>query len=154
MCSSDLNLIGILAYAILDTIRNRGFRKVWRTAVTALCIAAGASGIMMLTAFTGAFGYENRIPALEQISQVQISLPLSLSDDNSYSYSSTGKITVETPESIALVLAFHQAMVDEKKPIRQYQVGEPGRYVTIDRNDTKMLKLIGKYDKMCIRDRG
>ncbi len=146
------NLIGILAYAILDTIRNRGFRKVWRTAVTALCIAAGASGIMMLTAFTGAFGYENRIPALEQISQVQISLPLSLSDDNSYSYSSTGKITLETPESIALVLAFHQAMVDEKKPIRQYQVGEPGRYVTIDRNDTKMLKLIGKYDRYSFDD--
>lgn len=146
------NLIGILAYAILDTIRNRGFRKVWRTAVTALCIAAGASGVMVLTTFTGAFGYENRIPALEQISQVQISLPLSLSDDNSYSYNSTCKITLENPESIGLVLAFHQAMVNEKKPIREYQIGEPGKYVTINRNGTKMLKLIGKYDRYSFDD--
>ena len=146
------NLIGMIAYAILDTVRNRGFRKIRRTAVTALCIACAASGLFGLSAATGIFGYENRVPDLDDVVRVKVGMPTSLSNDTVYSFNEYREITLEEPESIKLVLDFHQAMVAEKQPIQEYQNGETRKFVTTDRNGTRMLMLRDGYDRYLFDD--
>ncbi len=96
------NLVGIVAYVILDTIRNRGFREIRVTAVTACGIALGVSGLMGLGALTGTFGYEKRVPLLEDIVSVQIEMPVSLSDNTAYALGNAQQITLKDPENIKL----------------------------------------------------
>lgn len=146
------NLIGMIAYAILDTVRNRGFRKIRRTAVTALCIACVASSLFGIGAVTGIFGYENRVPTLDEVVRVKVDMSASLSNDTVYDLNGYRQITLEDPESVKLVLDFHQAMVAEKQPIQEYQNGETRKYVTVDRNGTRMLTLLDGYDRYLFDD--
>lgn len=146
------NLVGMVAYMILDTIRNRGFRRIRQTALTALCIMGGASALAAVTVFTGVFGYEDRIPALDRVEQVQVGMSAALSDNAIALFGGYRDITLEDPESIKLVLDFHQAMVAEKTPIREYQNGQNLQFSARDRSGARVLTLLDGYDRYAFDD--
>lgn len=64
------------------------------------------------------------------------------------------EVTLKDPESIKLVLDFHQAMIAEKKPIREYQNKETKRFVSLDRTGVRVLNLIDGYDRYQFDDGG
>lgn len=140
-------LIGALAYAILDTVRNRGFKRIRRTLITAMAVVCGAAGIGYLGAVTGTFGYEDRLPELSQVENVRVETASSLSNDSVSQFNEFLEVTLKDPESIKLVLDFHQAMIAEKKPIREYQNKETKRFVSLDRTGVRVLNLIDGYDR-------
>ena len=146
------NLVGMVAYIILDTVRNRGLRKIRKTALTALCIMGGASAAAAVTVLTGVFGYENRVPALERVEQVQVSMSASLCNNAMAPFGGYREITLKDPESIKLVLDFHQAMVAEKAPIQEYRNGETLRFASRDRTGARVLTLLDGYDRYAFDD--
>ncbi len=93
-------LLGMLAYVILDTIRNRGFKNIVRSLMTGVIGVVGVGAFSALVVVTGTFGYEKWLPTEDNIASVSISdgnfldgFPLSDSD------------------SIHQVISFHQAVL-------------------------------------------
>ena len=100
-------LLGLIVYFILDTIRNRGFRKIAHTAVVGCTAAVLATGFFTLSNLTHTFGYETRIPKPHQIQSVALywdapgSLGSTALDDG---------VTLTDRESIEAVLSFHKSV--------------------------------------------
>ena len=63
-------LLGLAVYFILDTIRNRGFRKIAQTAIVGYTAAVLVTAVFASSNLTHTFGYETRVPPIQQIESV------------------------------------------------------------------------------------
>lgn len=106
-------VLGVLAYVILDTIRNRGFKNILRAGLVSVCATAGVGLCALLISVTGTFGYEQWMPKEEEIASVSVDMgtteSISLSDD----------FPLTDPESIGKVLACHKAIVTNQYTIEK-----------------------------------
>ena len=106
-------VLGVLAYVILDTIRNRGFKNILRAGLVSVCATAGVGLCALLIRVTGTFGYEHWLPKEEEIASVSVDMgtteSISLSDD----------FPLTDPESIGKVLACHKAIVTNQYTIEK-----------------------------------
>ncbi len=101
-------LLGLITYFALDTIRNRGFRKIAQTAIVGCAAAVLATAFFAISNLTHTFGFETRIPAIQQVEGVQIEW------DAPGSYASSAlrsSIILSDRESIQRALDFHQSIV-------------------------------------------
>lgn len=132
---------GALGYVIIEVILNRGFKTLARSLpLGALMLAVALGGCATLT--TGGLGYENRLPAVSNITSVSINYdgrfasrivslgePLTEVDatgvvgnvnekgrnEGAFKEISTLRdLTLREEQNIATVLAFHAATVAEK----------------------------------------
>lgn len=60
-------LLGIAVYFILDTIRNRGFRKVAQTAIVGCTAAVLVTAVFAASNLTHTFGYETAFPKYSRL---------------------------------------------------------------------------------------
>ena len=93
-------LLGILAYVILDTIRNRGFKNIVRSLMTGVIGVVGVGAFSALVVVTGTFGYERWLPTEDNIASV------SISDGNFLD-----GFPLSDADSIHQVVSFHQAVL-------------------------------------------
>ena len=100
------SVLGILAYIILDTVRNRGFKNIVRSLVTGVAGVVGVGVFSVLVAVTGTFGYESWLPTEDDIASV------SISDDNFLD-----GFPLSDAESIHQVVSFHQAVLSNQKTV-------------------------------------
>lgn len=100
-------LLGLAVYFILDTIRNRGFRKIAQTAMVGCTAAILVTAVFASSNLTHTFGYETRIPQVQQIKSVVLywnapgSLGTSALDNG---------VTLNDRESIEAALSFHKSV--------------------------------------------
>lgn len=92
--------LGMLTYVILDTIRNRGFKNIFRSLMTGVVSAVGVGVFSLLVMVTGTFGYEGWLPSEEKVATV------SITDDNFLDGFALSDI-----ESIHQAVSFHQAVL-------------------------------------------
>lgn len=115
-------VLGILAYVILDTIRNRGFKNILRAGLVSVCATAGVGFCALLISVTGTFGYEQWMPKEEEIVSVSVDMR------TTESVSLSGDFPLTDPESIGRVLACHKAILtnqytiekDRTRPLVEY----------------------------------
>ena len=100
------SVLGILAYIILDTVRNRGFKNIVRSLVTGVAGVVGVGVFSVLVVITGTFGYESWLPTEDDIASV------SISDDNFLD-----GFPLSDAESIHQVVSFHQAVLSNQKTV-------------------------------------
>ena len=93
-------LLGMLAYVILDTIRNRGFKNIVRSLMTGVIGVVGVGAFSALVVVTGTFGYEKWLPTEDNIASV------SISDGNFLD-----GFPLSDADSIHQVVSFHQAVL-------------------------------------------
>ncbi len=98
--------LGMLTYVILDTIRNRGFKNIFRSLMTGVVSVAGVGVFSLLVMVTGTFGYESWLPTEDDIASV------SISDDNFLD-----GFPLSDAESIHQVVSFHQAVLSNQKTV-------------------------------------
>ena len=99
-------LLGILAYVILDTIRNRGFKNIVRSLMTGVIGVVGVGAFSALLVVTGTFGYERWLPTEDNIASV------SISDGNFLD-----GFPLSDADSIHQVVSFHQAVLANQKTV-------------------------------------
>lgn len=92
--------LGMLTYVILDTIRNRGFKNIFRSLMTGVVSVAGVGVFSLLVMVTGTFGYEEWLPNEDKIASVSIS-------DNNF----LDGFPLSDTESIHQAVSFHQAVL-------------------------------------------
>ncbi len=92
-------LLGVLAYVILDTIRNRGFKNIIRSLIVSAIGVAGVAVFSVLVTVTGTFGYESWLPAEDDIESVAVY------DNN------LDRFPLRDAENIHRVVSFHQAVL-------------------------------------------
>ena len=99
----------LLVYIVLDTIRNRGFKRILRSAVTGAAGVAGAAALALVIAATGTFGYESWVPDTDDILSVAVDAedPAALSS----------AFPLSDSESIRTVVGFHQSVVGNREPL-------------------------------------
>ncbi len=101
-------LIAVFCYVILDTIRNRGLKNIVRS-LTACGIGAAAVAVFaLIISATGTFGYEDRIPALENIEKVSVAC------DALHLYDT---FSISDAENIKQVRDFHQSLLANKDTV-------------------------------------
>ncbi len=98
-------LLGVLAYVILDTIRNRGFKNIVRSLIVSAVSVAGVAVFSILVVVTGTFGYEHWLPVEDDIENVVVY------DENLNGF------PLSDAESIHQVVSFHQAVLANQKNI-------------------------------------
>lgn len=115
-------IIGVLFYAILDTIRNRGFKNIVRTGIVSGCTVAGVGVIALLIHMTGTFGYEEWLPKEDEIVSVSIS-----TNRDPETYSLAKDFVLSDPESIHRTLSGHQSILANQKVVKAgtYANSEP-----------------------------
>lgn len=133
-------ITGILTYSILEVILNRGFKTIIRSLPLGAAMVAATVGLCAVP-MTGAFGYENRIPAAEEIATVEIDQMGRYSDGitirrvldapNMYdpgelSTEYLGTVTLSDPAALAAVLDFHQDVVGRRLVPQEGFTLEPG----------------------------
>ena len=131
-------LLGIAVYFILDTIRNRGFRKVAQTAIVGCTAAVLVTAVFAASNLTHTFGYETRVPQIQQIESVVLywSAPGSLGTsalDNG--------VKLNDRESIEAALAFHKSVTSN---IDTLKTGFPSNYLYDSENQPVGINLV-KY---------
>ncbi len=124
---------GILAYAIIEVILNRGFKTLLRSLPMGVCMVVFTVGAS-LTIIMGGFGYENRIPQPDQIASVEINyrgrfgesgtpmtVTLVATDSGvgtdirpSINTNSIPTVSLTDPKDIETVLGFHSDVVNKK----------------------------------------
>ena len=100
-------LLGVLAYVILDTIRNRGFKNIARSLIVSALSVAGVAVFSLLVVVTGTFGYESWLPVEDNIESVVVY------DDNLDGFS------LSDAENIHRVVSFHQAVLANQKVVEE-----------------------------------
>lgn len=135
-------LIGALTYAVAETVLNRGFKTLLRSLPLGAAMV-GAIVLVSLVPMTGAFGYETRVPAPEDVEQVRVSYtgryggdtpvyrvePDCNPDDGIPSGGAASRydmVELSSPSDLAAVEAFHRDVV--RKRYRPYNgmALEPG----------------------------
>lgn len=106
-------VLGVLAYVILDTIRNRGFKNIVRAGLVSVCATAGVGLAALLISVTGTFGYEQWMPKEEEIVSVRVEM------SNTESVSLSNDFPLTDPESIGKVLACHKAILTNQRTIEK-----------------------------------
>lgn len=115
---------GILIYTIIEVILNRGFKSLIKSIPMGVVMVAIMSA-STLVVLMGGFGYENRVPDVENIESLEISYmgrfddfhifdatPIENSSD--WKYKTVRSVKLTDPEMIAAVVNYHQEVVDVK----------------------------------------
>lgn len=115
---------GILIYTIIEVILNRGFKSLIKSIPMGVVMVAVMSA-STLVILMGGFGYENRVPDVENIESLEISymgrfddfhifdaIPIENSSD--WNYQTVRSVKLTDPEMIAAVVNYHQEVVDVK----------------------------------------
>lgn len=130
-------LLGLVVYFVLDTIRNRGFRNIARTAMV-----GGAAAVLIVAFFTASnlthtFGYETRVPQVQQVKSVALSWNVSggLTND-----ALDNVFVLSDRESIEAAIVFHQSIADNIDALKK---DWPGDYIYDNGDQTEVAKLIG-----------
>lgn len=129
-------LLGLIVYFILDTIRNRGFRKIAHTAMVGCAAAVLATSFFASSNLTHTFGYEIRVPAPHQIQSVVLywdvpgSLGTTALDDG---------VKLTDRPSIEAALAFHQSITTN---IDTLKAGFPSDYIYDSENQPTAYNLM------------
>lgn len=105
---------GMMTYAILEVILNRGFKTLIKSLPLGILMTALAvgSGLIMMN---GGLGYETRVPATNDISAVEVSYtgrfdsPIRIWNDGAREQST---VKLSDPPNIQAVTEFHRAVVD------------------------------------------
>ena len=149
-------LIGALAYAVAEVVLNRGFKTLVRSLPLGAATVAGVV-LVSLIPMTGAFGYESRVPAPEEVAageigytgryaadisicRVEPGLPDN-GDKAGRAVGYTNEVLLSSPEDLSAVEAFHRDVI--AKRYRPYEVItlEPGEeYMHLGSTITYTLK--------------
>lgn len=108
---------GMMTYAILEAILNRGFKTLIKSLPLGILMTALAvgSGLIMMN---GGLGYETRIPATNDVASVEISYKGRFDSDvriwnGEGGAAEPGAVTLSDPPNIQAVTEFHRAVVGE-----------------------------------------
>lgn len=110
-------LTGLVTYFVLDTIRNRGFKNIKSTLKIGGISAATALTFFCIYSATGAFGFEKRVPTLEEVKGVAVQWNYySEFLENNYL---SGSYIFEEKENIQSALSFHQSFVLNQQAVEE-----------------------------------
>lgn len=106
---------GIVCFALLEVILNRGFKTLLRKAPRGgvmVAVGLALSTVMM----TGGLGYENRVPKLESLEAVQINWYGSYGELGREILRSENNFTVDltTQEAMKAIIDYQKSLIDEK----------------------------------------
>lgn len=149
-------LIGALTYAVAEVVLNRGFKTLVRSLPLGAATVAGVV-LVSLIPMTGAFGYESRVPAPEEVAAVEIGYTGRYAADISIcrvepglpdnggkagrAVGYTNEVLLSAPEDLSAVEAFHRDVI--AKRYRPYEgiTLEPGEeYMHLGSTITYTLK--------------
>ncbi|HIT18880.1 MAG TPA: ABC transporter permease [Candidatus Fimivivens faecavium] len=106
----------VIVYLIFDAVLSRNLKTIVRAIPVSLVFAVLTGG-SVLAITTGGFGFETRVPSLENVQSATIDYRGRYSDEVLYQsgegYERAYEITLQDPETIAAVLALHQEQVDQ-----------------------------------------
>ncbi len=100
-------LFGLAAYFVLDTIRNRGFRKITQTAIVGCTTAVLATALFTTVNLTHTFGYETYVPPTGQVQSVSIQWNC---PSSSGPFALDNEVVLYDRESIAAALSFQKGV--------------------------------------------
>ncbi len=101
-------VFGLICYIILDTIRNRGFKKILSTLKVGIMMSALIVLLFVTCNITNTFGYETYLPKSDEIQYVQVnwSAPGALGSN-----ALSSEVVISDKESIENTLEFHKGVV-------------------------------------------
>lgn len=108
-------IMSAIAYLILELITNRGFKKIWVSAIRYVVTLVAIFAIIAISNATGGFGAENRVPAVGSISNIQVS-GIGISDNLDIKVKISDKETIEKLTGLhKYILEQHKINIDKNK---------------------------------------
>jgi len=108
-------VFGLICYIILDTIRNRGFKKILSTLKTGISMSAVMVLLFVTCNVTNTFGYETYLPKSDEVRYVTVSWGGSAGALGNSALSSD--VIIEDAENIENALEFHKGVIANIKPL-------------------------------------
>ena len=79
-----------IIFLIFEVVTNRGFKKLWKSAIKYVVIVAAVLGVNFISRTTGGFGIVNKVPSAGSVSSVMVST--SYETEIGYTFSETENI--------------------------------------------------------------